>query len=350
MHYIIAIIFIVTLIMAFVEDYMKEVHKAAILVLYAIIFIVLASTKSVENTADAENYERMFYNNDDFLIELATEPSFIYLSRFVLSFGGTIMTIFFIYALISVPAKILALSKLTPYIFTALLIYVPVYFELHDMIQIRTSAAAAFLLSSLIPLSKKQYLSATLLMIVAVFFHYSAVVFIPFLVIGNRKLNYFGRILLSVLVPVGFAMYFMKMDFFSLIPSALTEGKLDLYKETSDKGHWTELDLPYKNLYFMTKCIILYLCLYFYDYVVEKNRFAPMLINLFAASLFIMLSMATIPVIAGRISDLFGIVDCVVFTFCLYIVVPKYVPRIAISAVGLYMLIHNMLFTEYFTD
>lgn len=349
MHYIIAIIFIVTLIMAFVEDYMKEVHKAAILVLYAIIFIVLASTKSVENTADAENYERMFYNNDDFLTELATEPSFIYLSRFVLSFGGTIMTIFFIYALISVPAKILALSKLTPYIFTALLIYVPVYFELHDMIQIRAAAAAAFLMLSLISLSKKKYLYAALLMIVAFFFHYSAAVFFPFLLLGNRKLNYVGRIVLGLLVPIGFAMYLMKKDLFSFIPSALTMGKLDLYKETSDKGQWTDIVLPYKNLYFMTKCIILYLCLYFYDYIAEKNRYAPMLINLFAASLFITLSMATIPVIAGRIGDLFGIVDCIVFTFCLYIVVPKYVPRIAISMVGLYMLIYNMIFTEYFT-
>jgi hypothetical protein len=59
--------------------------------------------------------------------------------------------------------------------------------------------------------------------------------------------------------------------------------------------------------------------------------------------------MATIPVIAGRISDIYGIVDCIVMTFCLYLITPAHYVRIAITIAGLYMLLHNMLFTEYFT-
>lgn len=348
MHIIIFIIFAVTILLAFTEDYMKDIYKVFFLVIYAIVFILLASTKSIEGTADAAGYETMFYNNDDFITELATEPTFIYLSRIVLYFGGTISVIFFIYAIISIPIKLWALYKMTPYIFTALLIYVPVYFELHDMIQIRAAAAAAFLLSSLIPLAQKRYWAAIVLMICAIFFHYSAVAFLPFLLIGNRKLNRIWRVIIALSVPICFVVYFMEKDFFNLIPSTLTEGKLDLYKETAEKGKWESLVLPYKNLYFMTKCIILYLSLYFYDFIVEKNRFAPVLINLFAASLCFLLCMATIPVIASRISDLYGIIDCIVFTFCLYIVYPQYITRICISIVGLYMLIYNMLFTEYF--
>lgn len=348
-HLIIAFIFCVTLVLAFVEDAIKSVNRLAVLVVYAVFFILLASTKSIEHTADAANYEEWFYNSDHPLIELTTEPTFRYISRIILALGGGIVTLFFIYALISIPLKLWSLSKMTPYIFTAMLIYIPVYFELHDMVQIRVAAAAAFLMAALIPLSNKQYLYATLLMITGVLFHYSAGVFIPFLFLGNRRLHYTLRIVIACLIPLGFAMYFMKKDLFSLIPSALIQGKLDLYKETTDKGQWVDIVLPYKNLYFMVKCCLLYLCLYYYDYIVEKNRFAPMLINLFAAGLFIMLAMATIPVIAGRISDLFGIVDCIVFTFCLYIISPKYVVRIAISLVGLYMLFYNMMYTEYFT-
>lgn len=348
-HLIIAVIFIITLFVAYVEDYLKETHKVFILVCYALVFIILATTKSIENTADAKMYELMFYENDDPLNVLATEPTFIHLSRLVIACGGTISVMFFIYALISVPAKLKAMYSLTPYVFTALLIYIPVYFELHDMIQIRVSVAAMFLLCSLKPLADKRYLTASSLVICGILFHYSAVAFLPFLFIGNRKLNTFGRIIIAVLLPLCFVMYLRKMDLFSLIPSALTAGKLDYYQAASETGDWENLALLYKNLYFMMKCVLLYVCLYFYDYLTEKNPLAPLLINLFAASLLIMLSMATIPVIASRVSDLYGIVDCLVFTFCLYLVRPPYIVKTGIALVGIYMLAYNFLFTEYFT-
>ena len=76
---------------------------------------------------------------------------------------------------------------------------------------------------------------------------------------------------------------------------------------------------------------------------------APLLINLFAASTLFLTSMATIPVIASRISDMYGIIDCIVFTFLLYLVVPQYWAKIAITVIGSYMIVYNILFTEYFT-
>lgn len=75
---------------------------------------------------------------------------------------------------------------------------------------------------------------------------------------------------------------------------------------------------------------------------------APLLINLFIASVLSLMLFSTIPVIATRVSDLFGIIDCLVFTFTLYFVTPRYAARIGITVVGLYMLIYNMLVAEYF--
>ena len=349
MHLIIAVLFIITVVMAFIEDYIEEFYKVVILAGYAFFMILLATTKSIEHTADALGYEDMFLHNDDTLVEIATEPTYIYLSRLLLLFGGSVVAIFFIYAIIAIPAKLKAIYAMTPYVFTALLIYIPVYFELHDMIQIRAAAAAAFLLSSLIPLSKKHYWQATLLMIGGILFHYSAVVYLPFLLFGNRKLNVMWRFVVAGLVPASLVMYFMKKDLLSMIPSSLLGGKIDYYKASAEAGDWADIPLPYKNLYLMTKCIILYLCLYYYDLIVKRNPFAPLLINLFAASIIFLLTMATIPVLAGRISDLYGIVDCIVFTFCLYLVSPALIVRIAIAVVGLYMIVYNMLTTEYFT-
>lgn len=348
MHLIIAAFFVLTVAMAFLEDSLKEAQKVAILAGYVVFMILLATTKSIDNTADAIGYEEMFLHNDDPLFEIATEPTFIYLSRLVLAFGGSIVTVFFIYAIITIPAKMRALYKMTPYIFTALVVYIPIYFEVHDMIQIRAAAAATFLLCSLFPLSRKQYWLAALLMLCGILFHYSAVAYLPFLFLGNRRLNVVWRIIVACLLPLSFAMYFLKLDWFSLIPSALTGGKLDFYKEAAEAGEWEELSAPYLNLYFLAKCAVLYLCLYFYDYIVEHNPLAPILINIFAVSIFFLLTMATIPVVAGRVSDMFGIVDGIVFTFCLYIISPRYIARIGISVAALFMLVYNMVNTEYF--
>ena len=41
----------------------------------------------------------------------------------------------------------------------------------------------------------------------------------------------------------------------------------------------------YKNIFYMIKFAFYLVCLYYYDYLVEKNKAAPILINLLGASL-----------------------------------------------------------------
>ena len=131
-------------------------------------------------------------------------------------------------------------------------------------------------------------------------------------------------------------------------PSALLWGKLEVYKESTEKGEWEEFLPLYINIYYLSKCVVLYICLYYYDVIVKNNRLAPILINLFAISICFLSSMATIPVVASRISDMFGIVDCIVFTLCMYVIAPQYLVRIGITIAGFFVLIYNMTNTEYF--
>ena len=348
-HLIIAILFVITLILSYIEDYLKDIHKAVILTGYVTFMILLATTKSVEHTADALSYETMFYHNDNVLNEIATEPTFIYLSKLILACEGTIGTMFFIYAIITIPLKVFALSKMTPYIFSALLIYIPIYFEVQDMIQIRAAAAATFLLSSILPLSRKQYLLSAILMICGIFFHYSAVAYLPFLLIGNRRLNQTWRIIIACVLPILIIMYLFKKDFLSLLPSDWLGGKIEFYKKTTEKGEWGSGFSPFYMVYIWIKCIMLFLCLYYYKYITEKSPLTPILINLFIASIFVILVFSSIPIISGRIGELYGIIDCIVFTFCMLVIQPKYMAKTSIALIGLYMLLHNIFFTEYFT-
>ena len=347
MHLLISGLFAVTVVMAFLEDYLKEIHKIVILAVLATLMVLLATTKSIDHTADGTIYEHIFYNNDEILTQLTTEPTFLWLSRLVLALGGGLIWMFLIYALIAIPTKLKALYGMTPYIFTALIIYIPIYYELHDLIQIRAAAACAFLLLALNPLSNKRYWTATLLMIIAILFHYSSVVFIPFLFIGSRQLGYNSRLVVACVIPVCFVIYLMGKDLFSLIPSSILGGKLDYYQKTSEKGEW-EMALLYKNVYFMLKVAMMYLCLYFYNHIVENNRLAPLLLNLFLASILSPMLFSTIPVIASRVSDMYGIIDCIVFTFALYLFSPRYLARFGILIIGIYMLIYHMMSDDYF--
>lgn len=347
MHLLISGLFAVTVVMAFLEDYLKEIHKIVILAVLATLMVLLATTKSIDHTADGTIYEHIFYNNDEILTQLTTEPTFLWLSRLVLALGGGLIWMFLIYALIAIPTKLKALYGMTPYIFTALIVYIPIYYELHDLIQIRAAAACAFLLLALNPLSNKRYWTATLLMIIAILFHYSSVVFIPFLFIGNRQLGYNSRLVVACVIPVCFVIYLMGKDLFSLIPSSILGGKLDYYQKTSEKGEW-EMALLYKNVYFMLKVAMMYLCLYFYNHIVENNRLAPLLLNLFLASILSPMLFSTIPVIASRVSDMYGIIDCIVFTFALYLFSPRYLARFGILIIGIYMLIYHMMSDDYF--
>ena len=346
---IIGILFITTIFLAYTEDYMTESQKTKALIGYALVMVLLATTKSIEYTADASSYELMFYNNTNRLTEIATEPTFIYLSRLVLAFGGTISVVFFIYAIVTIPYKLVSLQKMTTYIFTALMIYIPIYFELQDMVQIRSAAAATFLMASMLSRTKQDYFLSAVSFLCAILFHYSAIVFMPILLLGNHKLGKTTRVMVAILIPTLFILYLMKKDLFSLIPSALIEGKLDYYQRATEKGEWGEMMTLYKNAYFMVKCILLYLCLYFYDYLSEKNKLTPILVNNLIASILFLLSLSSIPVIATRVSDLYGITDCIVFTFLLYLIEPKYLARAAIAIISTYMFLYNLLFAEYFT-
>ena len=156
-----------------------------------------------------------------------------------------------------------------------------------------------------------------------------------------------GRIILACTLLAFFALYLSGRDIIQLIPANSITGKIEAYQQDSDKGLW-EMALLYKNAYYMLKFVFFFVCLYYYDYLVEKIKMAPIIINLLAASLLAPTLFSSVPVIASRTSDLFGIVDGIVFTFVLYLVSPRFLARTLVTVVGLYMLIYNMLVSEYF--
>ena len=346
MDILILSIFAIVVVLSFLEDYMPLWGKILMLLPIGIALICISTFKPM-TTTDAATYDYYFYFNDDTIIEVATEPTYIYLSRFIMAHGGEVIVLFFIYAVLAILLKLTALWNTTPYVFTALIVYVGIYYPLHDVVQIRCGVAAGFLLWALVPLAKRQYFLAIALTIVATLFHYSSLAFVPILLVGNMKIGKYWKWLLGTTVPVCLALYIMGFSALSLIPESVIEGKLDLYKEMSEAGDWA-VYIPYKQLTFLTEFTLLYVFLFFYDTIEKHCIYAPILIKILVIEMGFLTMFTEIPVLGGRLHDLFGMFNALALTCCLYCIKPKYVVRIGICMFSLAYYLIQMFDHSYF--
>ena len=346
MDILILSIFAIVVVLSFMEDDMPAWQKIPILITIGIALIGIATFKPM-TTADAENYETYFYNNDELLTELTTEPSFIYMSRFYLSLGFGITAVFLTYALLAIPLKLTLLWKMTPFAFTSMIVYVGVYYPMHDVVQIRCGAATAFLFWAIIPLAKRQYLKAIGLLIVATFLHYSCLAFLPIILLGNVKIDKYWKCVLGAAIPICLLLYFAGFSALSLIPESLIGGKVDLYKEMGESGALDDC-IPYSQLRFKAEFALLYVFLFFYDTIEKNCIYAPILIKVLALELGFHIMFAEIEVLGNRLHDLFGMFNVLAYVQCLYCFKPRYLVRIGITAFVFVHYLEQMFHDMYF--
>lgn len=339
-------IFAIVFVLSLIEDYTPKWQKILILIIIGIALICISTFKPM-TTADAENYENYFYNNDALLVQIITEPTFTYLSRFYLSIGFEITALFLTYALIAITLKLTILWKMTPFVFTSMIVYLGIYYPMHDVVQIRCGAATAFLLWAIIPLAKRQYLMATILLIAATLFHYSSLVFMPIIILGNIKINKFWKYILGVAIPICLLLYFAGFSLFSLIPKNLIEGKLEYYKDRGSSGGM-ESYIPYKQLTFIAEFALLYIFLFYYDTIEKHCQYAQILIKVLVLGMGCHVLFAEIEVLGHRLHDLFGIFYVLAYAQCLYCIKPRYVVRICLAIFSLVCYLAQMYNDVYF--
>lgn len=340
-------LFAVVVILSFLEDYMPSWQRLLTLLALGIVLICLATFKPM-TTADAINYETYFYRNDDTLVEMSIEPSYIYLSRLYLSLGFGVTAMFLTYALIAIPMKLALLWKMTPFVFTSMIVYIGIYYPLHDAVQIRCGVATAFLFLAIVPLEKRQYFKALVLTLFAALFHLSSLAFLPILLLGNIKMSKYWKWFLGAAIPICLLLYLAGFSAFSLIPKSMIEGKLDIYKDMSDMGLWGKKYIPYKQILFVSEFALLYLFIYFFDTIKKHCIYAPILIKVLALEMGYFIMFAEIEVVGNRLHELFGMFNVLAFTQCICCIKPRYVVRIGLAVFALTHYLVQMYNDVYF--
>lgn len=301
----------------------------------ACILIIVAASREVGFDHDSEHYESLFNRSADWDVGLVVEFSYIFLCNTLKMLWDDVHIVFFVYACIGVLVKFKAIRQLSPLFFLPIVIYLGNFFMLHEMTQIRAGVASAFFLLSLRPLADGRKWLAFAYMAVAVFFHYSAIMLLPVLLLGNKELTDRQRIILASFIPLGFVIFFLNYTIAASVPLPFIGDKLEAYQNLRDKGFMGNLTVnPFSLIYLAQMAIYLY-CTYFYKTILQSNPYITILLKVKAISIMALFLFADLPVMASRVNELFGIVDIVLYPCICYTVKQRIIGNLVVVTVGL---------------
>lgn len=200
------------------------------------------------------------------------EYSFFSIVDFSQWLGGEYLTVFFIYAILGISLKFIAIYKYSFNFIYSLCVWLCFSFILHDLIQIRASVAASMLLFMIPSIYNRNISVAFLFWIIAFFFHNSAIIFGIIFILKRDSINpllWIGGYLLIFLINItNYPIFDIIFYFISYIPGTLADRIGD-----SDPNILNELSrMSMYSRYILIPSIFSIGCLY---YIKEIQRVYP---------------------------------------------------------------------------
>lgn len=321
-------------------------YKYWLYIAVGVIFIILAGTRPVGFDNDSEHYE-IYYNNfaAGYIAEYV-EPSFLILSDIFNHITSDVHILFFFYAILGVSLKMHAIKKLSPIWFAPLLIYFGNFYVLHEMTQIRAGIVSGIFLCTIPLIAEGKKKIAAFLILISMFFHASALSLLPAIFLNNKGLDKKWRIIWGCLLPLGYIIYFFGGNHLGDIPIPYIGDKLASYQELRDKGIIGS-NINVFNAVFLVKCFAYIYLLFFYDTVIKFNKYFPILIKTMGISILLFLSLAFMPVLAFRISELYGIVEIVVLSCIFYTINPSWLGKTVVAIIGMATFLINAFYADF---
>ena len=290
------------------------------LFLIAVFLILIAGFRPIGFDRDSLNYLESFNGFTGLLDSnyLDKEPTFWVISWLSnLISAGDARILFIIYAVLYVLISLVSIVKITPYPLVAIFCYMFLFFPLHGMTQIRAGLACAFFLSSIPNVVERKSGQFFIKSVLAVMFHYSAIVIFFVYFLKPKKINIKFYFLLPL---IGLFFVFFKNQFIdilgsitSLLPDFLSY-KLLMYLELLQDGVGEDINLF--SIYY-TSLFVMY---YYLIFNVRKfdGKYDYILIKLLGWTLFSYYFFSFLPAIAVRVSEFYGVVVIFIIPMLIY--------------------------------
>lgn len=337
-------ILLVIAVLAFFED--EEIqNRGWLLLALATVLTLFVAFRPAGIDNDYNSYLGYFKNPYGVSASL-TEPTFKIINGFARLCDAPLL-LFVVYAFLAVPLKVSAIKRLSPYWYLSILLWYAHLFIIQEMTQIRVAVASGVFLFALPYLGDGKKLKFTLCLVASILFHYSALILIPLLLLGNKYLSRYWKCLLFILPIALYAFPFVGMDMLKMIPIPFIQQKLQMYEELMIyEGIGTEINIF--NVIALARLFAYYVLLWKYDYLVDKYPYISILLKVFCYSICAYVALSFMSMLAMRVEELISIIDCILFPLLAVLVRPHWLGRLlvimyAIGTFGLYIFVYRLL-------
>lgn len=327
---LIYVLFFVTALFALFPLQNKRVES----VLFGIVGFVLFLTAGLRpstSVPDYDVYEEMYVSVvNSGQVSFLVEPSFSVISLFVDRVFGQPVFLFLIYAALGVWLKFSAIKTLSKLWFLSLVLYFSTFFLLQEMVQIRAGIATGLILLSIKPLYERKLRPFLLIMIFAVLFHYSAIAALPLWFLPRqRRYHWF----LWGIVPLGCILYLANVNLLNFVfPFPAIQARLQNSVDQQAAGVFDSVSVF--GVAQIMRMALYYLLLCYHSRLVACNRYATLLLYIYAIGLFVIPAFGMVPVISVRLGDLFIAVEIILIPMLYYIIKPHILGRCVVVAIA----------------
>ncbi len=322
----------------------KKEPSLIILISIGFLLILTAGLRGSRVDRDYENYE-MLYSNYKQISILLVEPTFVLVSSIVKNlFQNNIVFLFLIYAFMGVTVKFCAIKQLSQFCYLSVLIYLSNYFLLHEMTQIRGGVAAGFLLFCIKPIYDRNLLKFLFFLTLALCFHYSSIVFLPFYFLSSKKINVL--LYLSILI-VTYVLHFLNIHFtslFYLVPADNLQFKLEANKKLIENNLQEGVNVF--NLLQVMRILFSFFFLWKRDLIQAENKYFIIMLKIYFFALCAMVIFSDIPTFAVRTSELLAVVEIILFPMIIYTIRERKVASIFTIMLSLGLFCTNLFYTK----
>jgi len=273
----------------------------------ALILILIAGLRPIGLDRDSISYATFLQTTTEINF-LDKEPFFWIIKWFNDTFlFGNIHTFFLIFAALSISIKFLAIKRLSKLPWLSLIVYLSLYFILHEMTQIRVGVATGFFLLSIPDIYNRNFGKFIIKASFASLFHYSAIIMIPLYFLNPKKVN-----IIYLLLPiVGLILACVNLSKIILeninnyLPKFLAY-KISLYLFLLELREHSEINII--NFYYLSLLLFLYFGFFLYFKNKIIHNYDTLYIKILSIMLFSFYFFSDVPLFAFRISEFLGTV------------------------------------------
>lgn len=329
-------------------DYLKlkVIEKNYVLFIVAAVLIFFSGLRgSIDNDYDnyREIYTSLSYTPLHDVINASpgdtafnVEPLYRVANKVLSIIFGYYQWIFIACACASVGLNVYVYSKLSPYPFISVLLYVAHTYLLRDMMQIRAGVACGLCLLSILYLKKNRSLIFLLLIITATMVHGAAITFLLIYIVYKMDLKKRSLVFLLIIsVIIGFIFPFGK-----LLTIILPQSDIFYKIQGYSSGVYSE-SLGMTNITLLKQVLIASICLYNYsrlekDFKYFKILFVSYLISTCWLSIF-----NDFGIIGGRIGTYFSVTEVILIPIIIrsYILQKRWLSPVLFVVINVYALL-----------